>query len=244
MEQIKYYFDIYKKQILLITSISCVLLIASITFFIINKKYNTEEIILEEEKNVTAMLDEKNINSANEEPTPKVKVDIKGCIKKPGVYEIGSNKRVIDAIELAGGLTENAYTASINLSQKLNDEDVIIIYSKEEYKTNQPNDKINILEKSNKSSVITKTETKTTSNTIKKPTNNNSTNNDSSNTIVNINSASKNTLMTLNGIGESKAEKIIEYRNTNGNFKSIEELKNVNGIGDAIYAKIKDNITI
>ena len=61
---------------------------------------------------------------------------------------------------------------------------------------------------------------------------------------MNINTASKESLMTLSGIGESKAEKIIEYRNTNGNFKNIEELKNVKGIGDAIYAKIKDKITV
>ena len=61
---------------------------------------------------------------------------------------------------------------------------------------------------------------------------------------LSINEASKEELMTLNGIGESKALSIIEYRNTNGSFKNIEEIKNVSGIGDAAYEKIKDNITV
>ena len=62
--------------------------------------------------------------------------------------------------------------------------------------------------------------------------------------IININTASKTELMSLNGIGEVKAEAIIDYRNKNGNFKSIEEIGNVKGIGDVIFAKIKNYITI
>ena len=64
------------------------------------------------------------------------------------------------------------------------------------------------------------------------------------NKLVNINSASKDELMTVSGIGESKANNIIEYRTTNGNFKSIEEIKNVSGIGDALFEKIKNSITV
>lgn len=62
--------------------------------------------------------------------------------------------------------------------------------------------------------------------------------------IININTASKNELMTLNGIGSSKADLIISYRQSNGKFKSIDEIKNVKGIGDAVFAKIKDYITV
>ena len=64
------------------------------------------------------------------------------------------------------------------------------------------------------------------------------------NTLVNINTATKETLMSLKGIGESKADKIIEYRNTQGTFKTIDEIKNVSGIGDSVYEKIKDYITV
>lgn len=242
MEQIKYYFELYKKQIILGISILITFLLASISFFIINKKYNNEEILLEEENNITAILEEKNIKS-DEITKHKIKIDIKGCVKNPGVYELDDDKRVIDAINLAGGLSNNAHTESLNLSQKLNDEDIIIIYSKDEYNKNKNNEQNNSSIKNNSSSVITKkTETKTTSSTNSKTATNN--NNSSLNTIVNINTASKETLMTLNGIGESKANKIIEYRNENNGFKNIEELKNVKGIGDAIYAKIKENITI
>ena len=234
MEQIKYYFGLYKKQIILTLSFITLLILASISFFIINKKYNSEEII-KEENEITAFLEEKNSKDYRENSNVLIKIDIKGCVKKPGVYELKEDKRVIDAIELAGGLTENAYTEGINLSQKLNDEDVIIIYNKEEYKEEN---------KSTTSGIITKkTETKTTS-TTNKTTNSQTNNNSTLNAIVNINTASKESLMTLSGIGESKAEKIIEYRNINGNFKNIEELKNVKGIGDAIYAKIKDKITV
>ena len=90
--------------------------------------------------------------------------------------------------------------------------------------------------------ITKKTETKVTSTT--KSQGGTSNDNSTLNTIVNINTASKETLMTLNGIGESKAKLIIEYRETNGNFKTTDEIKNVKGIGEAIYEKIKDSITI
>ena len=65
-----------------------------------------------------------------------------------------------------------------------------------------------------------------------------------SNGLININTASKEELMTLTGIGESKANDIINYRNTNGPFKSIEEITKVSGIGDNIHSQIKENITV
>lgn len=245
MEHIKYYFDLYKKQILLTIISITTLLIACISFFIINSKYNNDEIIHEnnavyENDNSLSAVIEKESESEIVTTENKIKIDIKGCIKNPGVYEITTGKRVIDVIELAGGLTQNAHTGSLNLSQKLNDEDVIIIYSKEENKTNIKNNQIN---QSKTSGVITKkTETKVTSTT--KSQGGTSNDNSTLNTIVNINTASKETLMTLNGIGESKAKLIIEYRETNGNFKTTDEIKNVKGIGEAIYEKIKDSITI
>lgn len=249
METIKYYLQIYKKQALFGISLTGILLIACISFFAINHKFNAEEISIEED--LTAFTDIKNENINTElKSSTKIKVDIKGEVNKPGVYELDENKRVIDAVEMAGGLTNDAYTEIINLSQVLTDEDIIIIYNKNDYKNeNLTKDIENNAKIYNepKNGVISK-KTETTTNI--KTTNNNTTSSNnkkespSLNPIVNINSASKDTLMTLNGIGESKASLIIEYRNTNGGFKSIEEIKNVKGIGDAIYAKIKDNITV
>ena len=161
------------------------------------------------------------------------KVDIKGEILTPGIYTLKSNSRVIDVIEMSGGLTENADTSVINLSKKITDEMVIIIYSKSEVKDFK---KTKETEKIVQEKCIKKDE-----NALK---------NDACITDsvkisgkVSINSATKEELMTLTGIGDSKAEDIIKYREENGPFKAIEDIKNVSGIGDSLFAKIKENIT-
>ena len=145
--------------------------------------------------------------------------------------------RVIDAIELAGGLTNNADTSVINLSKKLTDEMVIIIYSKNQVKnfeSTKEKEKVVqdkcIQENENalkNDACIVEEKTKDT-NTIQGK--------------VNINTASLEELQTLPGVGESKAKSIIEYREKQ-KFKTIEDIKNVTGIGDSLFAKIKENIT-
>lgn len=164
-----------------------------------------------------------------------VYVDIKGAVNNPGVYEVDSNSRIIDVIKIAGDLTENADTSIINLSKKVADEMYIIVYTKEEM--NAYKEKL----------IPTKTIVKEVEKKIMCP----DTDNDAcltSNTSniegkVNINTASKEELESLPGIGTSKAESIIEYRNNN-TFNSIEDIKNVNGIGNSLYEKIKDNIEV
>ena len=152
-------------------------------------------------------------------------VDLKGAVKKPGVYRVKEGTIVNELIEQAGGLKKNAYTDNINLSKKLTSETVIYIYT-----TNE----------------INKMNTTTTTNNVLYDTYNIIT---ESSTIVNtkdkinINTASINELTSLNGIGESKALAIIAYR-TKTPFKSIEEIMNISGIGESAFAKIKDNITI
>ncbi len=161
-------------------------------------------------------------------------VDIKGAITKPGVYTIEEGSRVNDVIKKAGGLTKYANTYYINLSKKVFDEMVIIIYTKSEVTNYQK--KINnditttkkLQENNNNDALVP------IPNTISEPTSN----------IININSATLDQLMTLSGIGETKAQDIIIYRNQNNGFKSIDEIKNVKGIGDSTFAKIKDYITI
>lgn len=161
------------------------------------------------------------------------KVDIKGEILTPGIYTLKSNSRVIDVIEMSGGLTENADTSVINLSKKITDEMVIIIYSKSEVKDFE---KTKETEKIVQEKCIKKDE-----NALK----NDACITDSAKTSgkVSINTATKEELMTLTGIGDSKAEDIIKYREENGPFKAIEDIKNVSGIGDSLFAKIKENIT-
>ena len=133
---------------------------------------------------------------------------------------------------MAGGLTENADTSVLNLSKKIEDEMVIIVYSKQEVidfkKTKEIEKQVEEkCENSNETLIngaCIKTEEKTS-------------------TKVNINTASKEELMTLSGIGESKAEDIIKYREKE-QFITIEDIKKVSGIGDSLFAKIKENITV
>ena len=152
-------------------------------------------------------------------------VDLKGAVKKPGVYKVKQGTIVNELIELAGGLTKNAYTNNINLSKRLTEETVIYVYTTSEIK---------------------KMTTTTTANPISYDTYAIDTTEvvDSNNKdLVNLNTASINELTTLTGIGEAKALAIVAYR-TQTPFKSPEELMNISGIGESLYAKIKDNITV
>lgn len=162
-------------------------------------------------------------------------VDIKGAINNPGVYKVLVGTRVNDVINMAGGLTDNADTSLINLSKLVIDEMVIIIYTKDEVQnSNLVNTVIKVVEKEcvcpniENDSCINDKITDTITNGSGK---------------VNINTASMEELSKLDGIGESKAQAIIKYREENGNFKTIEDITNVSGIGSSVYEKIKDNIT-
>lgn len=172
-------------------------------------------------------LEEKIELSSNIDNIEYVIVDIKGEVNIPGVYELIKGSRVIDVIMEASGLTENANTRYINLSKILSDGDSIIIYSNKEIEDSKK-DKTEecICEEINSACIE-----ENTTNSI-------------SNDLININTATKEQLMTLTGIGESKANEIIKYREENGNFKSIDEIINVNGISEKIFEKIKSNITI
>lgn len=162
-----------------------------------------------------------------------INIELKGFINKPGVYKITEELTVLEVINLAGGLKENADTSQINLSKKVYDEMVIIVPAKEDTQA-----------------LNTWTSIKYIENECSCPLINDScvTLNPPEDTIIeskkiSLNSASKEELMTLSGIGESKALAIIEYRKLN-KFKTIEEIMNVKGIGNSIYEKIKDYITI
>ena len=160
----------------------------------------------------------------------KYYVDIKGEVKNPGIYEVNSGTRINDVIKLSGGLTKNADVSIINLSKKVTDEMVIKIYSKKEVSdaknsiSKEP-EVIEIIKEIEKECVCP-----VTSDTNKSKDGN-----------VNINIATKEELMTIPRIGESKADAIIEYRNSK-KFENIDEIKNVPGIGDKLFESIKEYI--
>ena len=165
-------------------------------------------------------------------------VDIKGQVLNPGVYKIYENTRVIDVINMAGGLLDDSDTSKINLAKKIKDEMVIIIYSKDEINKNNIKE-VNI-DYSFNDALINDKDIITNDNKVSKDSNNSLKNN---NDLVNINTCTKEDLLTLSGIGESKADAIITYREENGSFKTIEDILNVSGIGNSIYEKIKNYIT-
>lgn len=164
-----------------------------------------------------------------------VYVDIKGAVKKPGVYKINSDKKIIDVITIAGGLMENANTDNINLSKKVTDEMVIIIYTDEEVKNSNIVD--TVIKVIDKECVCPNIQNDGCINT---EINDSITN---VNNIININTATLEELMSINGLGEAKAKAIIKYREEKGYFKIIDDLLNVSGIGEALFEKIKEYIT-
>ena len=164
-----------------------------------------------------------------------VYVDIKGAVKKPGVYKINSDKKIIDVITMAGGLMENANTDNINLSKKVTDEMVIIIYTDDEVKNSNIVD--TVIKVIDKECVCPNIQNDGCINT---EINDSITN---VNKTININTATLEELMSINGLGEAKAKAIIKYREENGYFKIIDDLLNVSGIGEALFEKIKEYIT-
>lgn len=173
-----------------------------------------------------------------------IMVDIKGAVKKPGVYSINDNSIVNDVIKAAGGLKSNASTKYINLSKKVSDEMVITIYTNNEV-NNMKNPVTDTcisndykIDNCENSSIII------SDNSNDKVEDKHDKEDNSIKNKVSINTGTKEELMTLSGIGEAKAIAIIEYRNTNGNFKLLEDLMKVSGIGELAYNKIKDNIKL
>lgn len=191
--------SIYKK------GLAVVLIIALIVMATLGIKLSGKE------KEITYTSSSDIINNdtvleSSEEKLSCIYVDIDGAVKNPGVYEFAPGDRVIDAIEKAGGLEEDAYTKNLNKARKLVDGEKIYIFEVGE------NTLLDLY-------------------------------NDGNDGKININTASKENLMSLPGIGEVYAQRIIDYRSVK-NFSSIEEIKEVQGIGDKIFEKIKESISI
>ena len=225
------------KKIFLIIFITVGIFVGVIVFNANNNINAQEKIVKNEIKKEEKLEKEKDT-----EEIKKIKVDIKGEVANPGVYELNENSRVIDVINLAGGTTDKADTDMINLSKIINDEDVIIVYKLVTRATNIEiyKEKIdNCINDYNNACITSEIVSDKNNTTIEKKEPE-----ITENKIININTADINELTKLTGIGKSKAEKIINYRNEFGNFKTIEDIKNVTGIGDSIFDKIKKNITV
>jgi len=163
----------------------------------------------------------------SESQSEMIYVDVKGAVYLPGVYEVTSDMRLIDAIELAGGFSEKANQNPVNLSLKLTDQMVIFIpeigaVSEEAAELENPAVPI-------EEAVITVPQESSEATTSAK---------------VNINLADSTELQQLSGIGEKKAEQIMNYRQENGSFQKIEDLKNVSGIGEKTFEALRANITV
>lgn len=142
-----------------------------------------------------------------------VVVDVKGQVKTPGVYTLPVGSRILDAVQIAGGLLPSADDQTLNLATKLLDE--MVIYVSYIGETNVPVMISNKQELSDPTSIL-----------------------------VNINTADETKLMSLSGIGPSKAKAIVTYREENGLFKTIEDIKKVSGIGLQTFDKLKDDIAV
>lgn len=225
----------HKKEIILVC-LGLVLLLV-IGFVFIYKNFTVDD---KEDENI--VLNTKNDTKKDEEEEEEVyyQVDIKGEVINPGIYTVKEGSRVIDVIRLAGDLTEVADTSVLNLSKKVKDEMVIIVYSYDEVENFTATKEKEEIEQ----------EACLSQNGIQNDACiKDSTDDTSSSSVVisgklSLNTATLDELMTLPGIGEAKAQAIIEYREEVGAFQNIEELKEVSGIGDAIFDQIKENITI
>ena len=205
-----------------------IILLIGIIYFAYNKfnelegdTYSTNDdfILYGTEKEQNLAINNSTVNATEKN---KIIIHIIGEVNNEGIVEIDEGARIIDAVNEAGGLTEYADTSKVNLAYVLKDGQKVVIpsiYDEKEMEVVYNDGGDNIIE-------------------------GNSTENGSSDGLVNINTATSQELQTLPGVGESTAQKIINYRNENGNFSNIEDIKNVSGIGDSKFNSIKDLITV
>lgn len=172
--------------------------------------------VIEDNNGINNIIEEKAVEEV--EKKEEIAVHIIGAVKKEGIIYLEKGARIIDAIKKAGGETSKADLSKVNLAYQLQDGQKIYIPSK-----NDKNSEYIIESGGN---------------------NENIDNNNGKEKKVNINTANQNELDSLPGIGPSIAERIIEYRQENGNFSKIEDLQNVKGIGDAKFQDIKEYVTV
>lgn len=192
-------------------------------YFYKTTKDNSELEITED--NLTTNTAVENSNETVEENNTIV-VHITGEVNYPGVVVLKEGARVVDAIEAGGGETDEADLSSLNLAYMLSDGEKIYVPNKEE--TSQENQEREYITSAKDDLAQSENGAKSTGKNFK----------------ININTAKQEELTQITGIGESTAKKIIEYRTQNGKFKSIEDIKNIPGIGDSKFNAMKEEITV
>lgn len=171
----------------------------------------------------TTMWEETSLNTTTEVATDATKeraetmiyVDIKGAVKVPGIYQLKNQQRIWDALALAGGVSEEADTAQVNYAQKVKDQMIIYVPKKGEAVAQS-------LETLQESAPAQQNQEEK----------------------INLNTATEAELQTISGIGAKKAQEIIRFRDEQGPFKTVEELKNVPGIGEKTVERLKDMLTV
>ena len=206
-------------------------------FFMINgqssRRSNVAELAQETVTSSEAELEEISTgtkkNSQKEKAEPQTSssaesefltVDVKGAVKNPGIYQLKKISRINDAIQKAGGLTTDADSKSINLAQRLTDEAVVYVATMGE----------------NAASVSSNTGQSSTSGTSEVAS--------QKGNKVNLNTADLSELQTISGIGQKRAQDILDYREANGKFNSVDDLKNVSGVGAKTLEKLKEYVTV
>lgn len=184
----------------------------------------SNEILLEDEETSASDGEEtpKEVAEVSEIPTvtPEIQeifVDVCGAVNQPGVYELSSDSRVFQAIEAAGGMTEEASGTSVNQAQPLEDGQQVYVPTVQEAEERNLAPAASEIQESG---------------------------NSTGNEMVNLNTADAETLKTLSGIGDSKAQAILAYREEHGAFSSIEEIMQVPGIKESTFSMIKDKIAV
>lgn len=163
---------------------------------------------------------EETISAETESELSQVYIYVCGAVELPGVYSLRQGSRLYEAIELAGGLTGDADENCLNMARQITDGEQVVILTQEE---------ATLLKETGKYPVLESGQQETSG---------------SSSGLVNINTATIAELTTVSGIGEGRAQAIIDYREQNGSFGSIEDIKKVDGIKDGLFSKIKDKITV
>lgn len=156
-------------------------------------------------------------------------IHVCGEVAAPGVYELPAGSRIYEAVEKAGGMTSEAAQEYVNLAQAIEDGQQLWIPSREEIRRYQETGK-------DVSGLLGAGGAAGTGGVSGGPS--------ASGTLINLNTASKEELMTLNGIGAARAEAILSYRDQKGGFRAIEDIMKVPGIKNAAFQKIKDKITV
>ena len=218
-------FSLNQKRIIIIVGIVVTI---GIIYFIYNNLGNNNVDQLDD----NMLIQNNNINeiaSDSAETEEKIIIHITGAVKTPGIVKLDDGSRIEDAIEAAGGLTEDADISNVNLAYVLDDGTKIKIPSLSDGDIGNVED---VITDESGEGIIEEIDSTSSSNSQ------NSTSN------ININKATEAELDTLPGIGPSLASKIIEYREQNGKFSSIEDIKNVSGIGDSKFEEIKDLISV